>query len=171
MFDLKDKSVIITGGCSGMGRATVIIAAQLGAAVTIADLNDSNAEQVLDEVREHGGQAQFVRTDVSKEAEVAAMVAAAIDAYGRLDGAFNNAAIPGYHIPLHELTAEQFARTQSVNLFGVFYCMKHELIAMMKGSGGSIVNNSAAGSVVAVPHIGDYTASKSGVNGLPAPAP
>jgi NAD(P)-dependent dehydrogenase (short-subunit alcohol dehydrogenase family) len=166
MIDLKDKSILITGGCSGMGRATAILAADAGAHVTIADLNDVDAEGVLKDIRNRGGKAQFVRTDVSVERDVEAMVAAAVNAYGKLDGAFNNAAISGYNIPLHELTADQFARTQAVNLFGVFYCMKHELIAMIKNERGAIVNNSAAGSVVAVPNLGDYTASKSGVNGL-----
>jgi NAD(P)-dependent dehydrogenase (short-subunit alcohol dehydrogenase family) len=107
-----------------------------------------------------------VATDVADEAQVEALVAAAVDKFGRLDGAFNNAGLAQANVLLHDLTATQWRRIQSVNYDGVFFCMKHEIRTMLQTGGGAIVNTSSALGRVAVPRSADYCGSKGGVLGL-----
>jgi 2,5-dichloro-2,5-cyclohexadiene-1,4-diol dehydrogenase 1 len=166
MIDLSGKSVVVTGGSSGMGRATAVMASHAGASVTIGDVDLDRGNEVVREIVAHGGRAHFIRTNVSREEDVKALIKGAIGTFGGLDGAFNNAAISGAAKPLHEITLEEFTRTQQVNFQSIFLCMKYEILAMRERGGGSIVNNSAAGSVIGIPNISDYASSKSGVNGL-----
>jgi 2,5-dichloro-2,5-cyclohexadiene-1,4-diol dehydrogenase 1 len=166
MYDLKGKSIIITGGGSGMGREAALLAAKAGAMITIADIGIPGGEETVGLIGQSGGVSQFVRTDIAAEADVAALVAAAVRAYGRLDGAFNNAAIPQSSATLHELSAETFRRALDINVTGTFYCLKHEIIAMLKTGGGAIVNTASAAGVTAFPSASEYVTSKHAVIGL-----
>lgn len=166
MYDLKGKSVIVTGGGSGMGREAALLAAEAGARITVADINVDGGAETVRLIEANGGTAQFVRTDIADEAQAQAMVAAAVSAYGRLDGAFNNAAIPQSSGILHELTAETFRRALDINVTGTFFCMKHEIAAMLETGSGAIVNTSSAAGVTAFPAGSEYISSKHAVLGL-----
>ena len=166
MTHLHGRSLIVTGGASGIGRAAVLAAAKAGARVTIADRDAAGAEAVCAEAKALGGEAQAVPTDVSEEAEVVRLVAAAVSAYGRLDAAFNNAAISSVNIPLTDLPLELYERTQAINLRSVFLCMKHEITAMLQTGGGAIVNTASTAAIHAIPHSGEYAAAKAGVLGM-----
>ena len=166
MAELKGKSIIITGGASGIGEAAALLAARAGARVTVADLNRSLGDAVVKEIRTNGGEAQFVRMDIAEEAQVQAMVAAAVSSFGRLDGAFNNAGVPNAGLPLAELSFDAFRRNIGINLCGTFLCMKYEIAAMLKTGGGAIVNTSSNAGVLAIANGADYVSSKHGVIGL-----
>ena len=166
MYDLHAKSIIVTGGGSGMGREAAILAASAGALVTVADVVESAGQETVERIRSTDGKAQFVKVDIAVESEVEAMVDAAVSTFGRLDGAFNNAAIPQRSKPFHELTEDDLKRIMGINVIGTFFCMKHEIIAMRTTGGGAIVNTSSAGGVVAFPFAGEYVASKHAVVGL-----
>jgi NAD(P)-dependent dehydrogenase (short-subunit alcohol dehydrogenase family) len=170
---LQDKVAIVTGAGRGMGSATALRLAQEGAKVVVADINAEEGEATASAIREAGGEALFVRTDVSKASEVAAMVAAAESTYGGLDIIFNNAAIQliGVDTRAHELEEEIWDRIQSVNLKGVWLCMKYAITAMLKErngrTGGSIINNaSPTGLVGCAPYDTAYSSAKGGVYGL-----
>ncbi|MGP3534207.1 SDR family NAD(P)-dependent oxidoreductase [Microbacterium sp. RD1] len=163
---LDDKTVLITGGASGIGAATAAHIASLGARVAVVDLDDEAGQGVVDAIRSSGGTASYFRADVGSEDEVEAMVAAVIDTFGSLDGAFNNAGIEQANVLLHELTAAQWDRAIRVDLTGVFTCIKFEVRAMLERGGGSIVNTSSALGRVAVPLASEYIAAKHGVIGL-----
>jgi 2,5-dichloro-2,5-cyclohexadiene-1,4-diol dehydrogenase 1 len=166
MYDLQDHSIIVTGGGSGIGRETAILAAAAGAAITVADVSEDAGRATVEQILTAGGKAQFVKADIAVEAEVEAMVDAAIGTFAKLDGAFNNAAISQRSKPFHELTGEDFTRIMEINVIGTFFCMKHEILAMRSSGGGSIVNTSSAGGVVAFPFAAEYVASKHAVVGL-----
>jgi NAD(P)-dependent dehydrogenase (short-subunit alcohol dehydrogenase family) len=132
----------------------------------VADVAVALGEDTVSAIRQQDGEAIFVATDVADEAQVEALVAAAVDKFGRLDGAFNNAGLAQTNVLLHDLTATQWRRIQSVNYDGVFFCTKHEIRAMLRTGGGSIVNTSSTLGWVAVPRSADYCGSKGGVLGL-----
>ena len=171
---MRDKSIIVTGGGSGIGAATVLMAARGGASVTIADLNVNGGEAVLAQVLAAGGNAQFIQTDIASETDVRAMVDAALKKYGRLDAAFNNAGVSAHsHDPkvanfclFAELPLEIFNRGLMINATGTFLCMKYELQAMLAGGGGSIVNNASNAGILAISGAADYMAAKHAVIGL-----
>lgn len=163
---LEGKAVIVTGGGAGIGRAAAIACAAAGARVVVADINEAPGKDTVSAIRQQDGEAIFVATDVADEAQVEALVAAAVDKFGRLDGAFNNAGLAQANVLLHDLTATQWRRIQSVNYDGVFFCMKHEIRTMLQTGGGAIVNTSSALGRVAVPRSADYCGSKGGVLGL-----
>jgi NAD(P)-dependent dehydrogenase (short-subunit alcohol dehydrogenase family) len=165
-YRLKDKSVIITGAASGIGRATALLVEDSGAKVTVADTNSEGGERVVDEIVSAGGTAHFVHTDISNEDSVEELVARAVEKYGRLHGAFNNAAIAGRGGALHEWSAEEYDRLIGITLTGAFFCLKHEVKHMIEAGGGSIVVTSAGGAFRMVPEIGAYALAKGGVNGL-----
>lgn len=172
--DLTNKSIIITGGGSGIGAAAAVRAAARGARVTIADRDEATGRKILDEVLTAGGTAQFVRTDISHASQVEALVAAAVSAYGRLDAAFNNAGVPAYShrgggqapTDLADLPVEVFKQGMEVNVVGTFLCMQYEIAAMLKTGGGSIVNTSSGAGLFAIPFAADYMAAKHAVIGL-----
>lgn len=166
MNDLRDKVVICTGGASGIGRSAAEIMAGRGAKLVISDLNEVQGLEVVDSIRSQGGEAVFVRTDVSNEDDVRQMVRYAIEAYGRLDGAFNNAGIGPGSNSLHQLDLAAWQRTIDINLTGVFLCIKHEIAAMLGNGGGAIVNTSSAAGVRGNVMFSEYVASKHGVIGL-----
>ncbi len=160
----KDKVAIVTGGSFGIGKATAILFAQHGAKVVIADNVDDS--ETLDTIKKAGGTAIFTKCDVSKESDVINMVEKTIDNYGRLDFAFNNAGIEGLRAPAHECTNDNWQRVMSVNLDGVWFCMKHQIPHMLKQGKGAIVNNASVAGLVGFGGIPAYVASKHAVVGL-----
>jgi NAD(P)-dependent dehydrogenase (short-subunit alcohol dehydrogenase family) len=165
---LEGTVALVTGGASGIGRATALTFTREGAKLIIADMNEDGGQQTVHLITEKGGEAIFVRTDVSKAVEVQALISTAVETYGRLDCAHNNAGISSRpRAPLHECTEETWDRVLAVNLKGVWLCMKYELIQMLKQSSGTIVNTaSIMGLVGSWSGTAAYNASKHGVVGL-----
>ncbi|MCY1075779.1 SDR family NAD(P)-dependent oxidoreductase [Archangium lansingense] len=163
---LKDKVIIVTGATSGIGAATAVEAARQGARVVLAGRRTDRGEEVVGLIRANGGQALFVRTDVSQEADIEALIARTVREYGRLDGAFNNAGIPGPLGKLAELPAAEYRQLMAINLDSVFLCMRHEIQAMQKTGGGSIVNCASVLGLVAGPGFGAYSSAKHGMLGM-----
>lgn len=164
--ELDGKVAIITGAASGIGCGAVGVFAREGARLVLADINEPEGEKAAAGVREAGGEALFVRCDVSREADVSALVAAAVDAFGRLDCAFNNAGIGPPLKPLVEHTEEDWRRVYEADLLSVFLCMKHQMPAMERAGGGAIVNVSSNSALRAVATIAPYSAMKAGILGL-----
>ena len=165
-YDFTGQVALVTGGSSGMGLATVRAFAEAGAAVVLADINEKTLRTATDDLRTAGHQVLGVRCDVSDEESVAALVKAAVDTYGRLDMAFNNAGIQVPPSDAADEPAEVFDRVNAINLRGVWACMKHELAQMRAQGSGAIVNCSSLGGLVGLPRRAAYDASKHGVIGL-----
>jgi NAD(P)-dependent dehydrogenase (short-subunit alcohol dehydrogenase family) len=165
MHRFTDKVALITGASTGIGRATALAFAREGAAVAIGDI-DLRAAQTVRDIEAAGGRAFFRVCDVSKPAEVAALVAACTDAYGRLDCAFNNAGVLPPPVPMHEVTEENLDRILEVDLKGVFFCMQAEIRQFLVQGGGAIVNTASVAGVVADPNMSAYVAAKHAVVGL-----
>ena len=163
---LDGSVIIVTGASSGIGRATAFALASEGAAVTVADVQETEGEATASAIRDKGGRAVFVPTDVSIDESVAAMVEATVDAFGGLDAAFNNAGIEGISAPTHECSVENWNRTLAVNLTGVWSCMRYEIPRLLDRGGGSIVNCASVAGLVGFAGIPAYTAAKHGVVGL-----
>jgi glucose 1-dehydrogenase len=164
---LKDKAAIITGAAMGMGAATAKLFAEAGARVLVADMNEEHGRAVVKEIEAGGGTAVFHRTDVSDSAQAKAMVQAAVDAFGRLDVAVNNAALTPDGKPVADIDENYWDRLMSVDLKGVALCLKWELQQLVKqGGGGSIVNISSVSGFRPRPNTPIYNAAKHGVNGL-----
>ncbi|MGM7699601.1 SDR family NAD(P)-dependent oxidoreductase [Microbacterium sp. A84] len=164
---LQDKVIIVTGSAQGMGAATARLAAAAGAKVIVADFNEAGGQAVVDSIKAEGGEATFVMTDVSDSASVENMVKKTVEAYGRLDGAVNNAALKPDTSPLSELDDSYFDRLIGVDLKGVALCLKFELRQLIEqAQGGSIVNISSTNAFRPQYNQGVYTAAKHGVVGL-----
>jgi len=163
---LEGKSIIVTGGGGGIGRAAAMNFAASGARVMVVDWSADAGVETRDMVRAAGGDIEFAQVDVSDEAGVQAMVAATVEQFGRIDGAFNNAGIQMHLKLLPDLSFEEYEKVIKVNLHGVFFCMKHEIAAMRKTGGGAIVNTSSTGGQMAIPMSAEYAATKHGVIGL-----
>jgi NAD(P)-dependent dehydrogenase (short-subunit alcohol dehydrogenase family) len=163
---LQGKIALVTGGGSGIGRATALILAREGAKIMIADYVPEGGDRTVKLIKEKGGEASFVPTDVAIPSQVEAMVNKTVETYGRIDCAFNNAGIEGRMANTAEATEENFDRIIAINLKGVWLCMKYEITQMLKQGGGSIVNTASAAGLVAVETLSAYTASKHGVVGL-----
>lgn len=163
---LEDKVALVTGGGSGIGRASALTFAREGAKVIVADVVVEGGEETMQMIREAGGEAIFVKADVSKAAEVEALINKAVETYGRLDCALNNAGIEGIKAPTVDCTEENWDRTININLKGVWLCMRCEIHQMLKQGGGAIVNTSSTAGLVGVQGRPAYVASKHGVVGL-----
>jgi NAD(P)-dependent dehydrogenase (short-subunit alcohol dehydrogenase family) len=159
------RSIIVTGGASGIGGASVELAAARGWAVTVADRNPAG-QAIADAVKAGGGEAQFVETDVAEESSVRALVDQAVNAYGQLQGAINCAGVVGASKPIHEIGVEEWDRVNRINLRGMFLCLKYEVAAMWPHKSGSIVAISSAAAIKGLPWSSDYCASKAGIDGM-----
>lgn len=166
MGQLTGKVAIVTGASTGIGEATARALALEGAAVVIADVDGERGEAVAGDIRDKGGTALFVETDVSDDDSVAAMVERTVQELGGLDIAFNNAGIEGIPAITHECTPENWHRTLAVNLTGTWSCMRHEIPRMLERGGGSIVNCASIAGLVGFASIPAYVASKHGIVGL-----
>jgi NAD(P)-dependent dehydrogenase (short-subunit alcohol dehydrogenase family) len=162
----SEKVVIVTGATSGIGRATALAFAREGAKVVIAGRRESEGTEVVREIEQAGGEALFVKTDVTREADAQALVARTVERFGRLDFAFNNAGIFIDQGPITHTTDEVFDVTMNVNVRGVLYGMKHQIPAILKSGGGAIVNNASVLGLTVVPGAPVYNASKFAVIGL-----
>lgn len=164
---LDAKIILVTGGSTGIGRASALILAREGAHVVIADVQDEEGERTVGLVREAGGRAEYHHVDVTDEARVMALVGDIAARYGRLDGAFNNAGIEGPSAKISDYGIEHWHRVIAVNLTGVFVCMKAEIEQMKKQhDGGSIVSTASAAGLIGIPGAAAYNAAKHGVVGL-----
>ena len=163
---LDGKVALVTGGSSGIGRAAAVAFAREGARVTVADVNLEGGEETVDKIRRSGGQAVFVRTDVSKTGDVEAMVARTRETYGRVDCAFNNAGIAGDRSLIHEHPENMWDLIIDIHLKGVWLCMKYEIIQMLEQGGGAIVNTSSVAGMVGYATASPYVAAKHGIVGL-----
>lgn len=159
------KVVLVTGASSGIGRATAIAFASAGAYVVAASRRIAEGEETVSQILEAGGEASFVKTDVSKAAEVEALVNKTLDTYGRLDCAFNNAGTPSSGL-LTDVPFDEWERVIDVNLKGTWLCLKYEIGVMLKLGGGAIVNMASIAGVVGFPGYTSYCASKGGVIAL-----
>ena len=160
-------STVVTGAAGGMGRAIALAFAAAGSRVVAADVSQDNGEETVRQIREAGGEAVFIKTDVSKNDDVAAMVNLAVAEYGGLDFAVNAAAVEFEVDYLADLAEEDWDRMIAINLKSIFLSMKHEINAMLVGDkGGAIVNIASTNSYRPQPHQSAYTASKFGVLGV-----
>ena len=163
---MTGKVVVITGGAAGIGRASAIAFAREGASVIIGDIDGAGAEETVSRIREGGGKATSVRTDVTKSADVQRMVQSAVEQHGGLDYAFNNAGFVGSSAGIVGTTEEQWHQAVALNLTSVWLCMKYEIPEMLKRGGGAIVNNGSVVGLVGSPLIVGSVATKHGVSGL-----
>jgi len=161
-----NKSVLVTGAGSGIGRATALAFAAEGARLIVGDVNETQGEATAKLVRERGGVATFVRADVSRSSDCAAMVEHALRLYGQLDVAFNNAGINIRVAPIADIDEEEWQGILAVNLTGIFLCMKHEIPAMKRSGGGAIINTASVGGVIGTAGVTAYCATKHGVVGI-----
>jgi len=159
---VEDKVALVTGAASGIGRATAQALAREGARVMLSDLDDDAGQKTAATLAE----ARYVHCDVTSEDSVKAMVAATLDAFGRLDCAVNNAGITPVPGPLHDLALDEWNRTLAINLTSVFLCMKYEIPVMQKQGAGAIVNMASGAGIVPTPGLVGYCASKHGVLGI-----
>jgi NAD(P)-dependent dehydrogenase (short-subunit alcohol dehydrogenase family) len=166
MGALDGKVALVTGGSSGIGRESALAFARAGAKVVAADVDEKGGEETVSMIKDAGGDAIFVKTDVTDMDQVEALVAKTVDTYGRLDCAHNNAGIEGVGGACTECTEENWDRTIAINLTGVFNCCKAELPHLLKQGGGAIVNTASVAGLVGFPGLPAYVASKFGVNGL-----
>ena len=158
------KVAIVTGGASGIGKATAIAFARLGAKVVVADTQDGAETVAL--IKKAGSEGLFIHCDVSQEKDVKSMVEETIKTYGRLDYGVNNAGVEGVQTSLQDLSEKDWDRTININLKGVWLCMKHEIPYMLLQGQGAIVNTASIAGVVGFPNMSAYVSSKHGVAGL-----
>lgn len=170
--NLEGKSALVTGGASGIGRATALAFAREGARVAVADILEEAAQGTVSEIKAMGGQALAIACDVTDDNAVKAMIAATVDAFGGLDCAFNNAGIAPYQVnaggqKIADVAPEAWRRLIDVNLTGVWLCLRHEVAQMRaQGSGGVIINTASILGLVGTATSSAYVAAKHGVVGL-----
>ena len=170
--DLEGKSALVTGGASGIGRATALAFAREGARVAVADIMQDAAQRTVNEIKAMGGDALAIACDVTDDDAIKAMIAATVDAFGSLDCAFNNAGIAPYQVnaggqKIADVAPEAWRRLIDVNLTGVWLCLRHEVAQMRaQGSGGVIINTASILGLVGTATSSAYVAAKHGVVGL-----
>lgn len=164
--EFDGRVALVTGSGSGMGRATALAFARMGAHVVVSDVRDHDAEATVATITAEGGSARSIRADVTDEAAVEALVAETLATFGRLDFAHNNAGVTDTPCTTGDLSLERWDRTIAVDLTGVFICMKHELAAMAAAGQGVIVNTSSGAGINGVAGLPAYVAAKHGVIGL-----
>lgn len=160
---LDNRIALVTGGASGIGRATCLLLAGEGAKVVVADVQEEKASETVQLVEAAGGEAMSVPCDVSRAAEVEALVQNCVNEYGRLDCAVNVASILGEMGKIHECTEDNYDRVMATNTKGMWLCMKYEIIQMLKQGSGAIVNVSSVAGEVGTPDLPVYGASKAAV--------
>lgn len=160
------KVAVVTGAASGIGRATALKLASIGMQVVVADIDEPSGQDTVARIAKAGGEAQFVRTDVSRDEDCARMVSTALDRFGRLDCAFNNAGIAGPSVRMTEYGIADWQRIIGINLTGVFQCLVHEINAMRTTGGGAIVNTASVMGLSGTVGASAYTAAKHAVLGL-----
>ena len=166
MKTLENKVALVTGGTSGIGKATAIALGVAGAKVVFSGRRECEGEDTAALIRQSGAECLFVRSDVSSEADVKALIEKTVASYGKLDVAFNNAGIESPLKPLHEQSVEDFDKLMAINVRGVFLCMKYQIQQMLTQGAGVIINNSSMGGIIAFPGVSPYIASKHAVMGL-----
>jgi NAD(P)-dependent dehydrogenase (short-subunit alcohol dehydrogenase family) len=164
--ELKGRTALVTGSAGGIGRATALAFAKAGANVVIADTNLDGLNETAALVKDQGGQAIVVRTDITKPEEVERAVGEAVSKFGRLDFAHNNAGILGAFAPIAEYPLSEFRKVMEIDCTGVFICMQYELKQMEAQGGGAIVNTASASGLIGYSGISAYTAAKHAVVGL-----
>jgi NAD(P)-dependent dehydrogenase (short-subunit alcohol dehydrogenase family) len=162
----EGKVALVTGAGSGIGRASALAFAHAGACVVISDVDAPGGEETVRQVTDAGGLARFVRTDVTDEQQVEALVAATVESFGRLDYAHNNAGVGAPPVALHEADRASFDHVLAVNLTGVWLCLKYEARQMLQQGGGAIVNTASLAGLIGFPMNVAYSASKHAVIGL-----
>lgn len=165
-LEFKDKVALVTGGSRGIGEACALSFAQKGAKVAVVDIDEENGKSVVEQIQKDGGEAIFLKVDVSDQEAVEKMVTDTVAAFGRLDYAVNNAGIGGAQADTGEYEIEDWLQVIDINLNGVFYCMRYQLPQMVKQGSGAIVNMSSILGTDAFEMTSAYTASKHGVIGL-----
>ena len=165
MESFKNKIVLVTGGTTGIGRATAVAYAKAGAKVVVAGRRVEEGNETVKQIQKAGSEGLFVKTDITKEADVKALVDQTIKTFGRLDIAFNNAGVETLG-PITDATPEQFHQVFDVNVLGVILSLKYEIPAMLKTGGGSIVNTSSIAGFIGMANVSLYVATKHAVIGL-----
>ena len=161
----QNKVVLITGATSGIGKTSALAFAKAGAKVVLSGRREAEGQAIVAEIKAAGGEATFVKADVAVEADVAALVAKTVAAYGRIDIAFNNAGVE-LTGPIVDATEPDYRRVFDINVWGVLVSMKHEIPVMLKQGGGVIINTSSVAGHVGMSGAGVYVASKHAVEGL-----
>ena len=165
MAEFTGKVVLVTGGTSGIGKATALAFAREGAKVVLSGRREKEGLAVAGEITTAGGQAHFVKADVSQEADVKRLVDETVATYGRLDIAFNNAGVE-FMGPLTEFTVEGYRKTFDANVLGVFLSLKYEIPALLKTGGGAVINTTSIAGHIGMAGAGIYIASKHAVEGI-----
>lgn len=163
---LEGKAGLVTAAGSGIGRGSAVSLAKAGAKVMVSDINEDAGKETVKIITDNGGEARFFKCDVSDEGQVKALVDETVSAFGKLDFAHNNAGISAGQKKIGELDSSDWDKTLKINLYGTFYCIKHEVNAMIKTGGGAIVNSASGAGLEGSPNMTPYTASKHGIVGL-----
>jgi NAD(P)-dependent dehydrogenase (short-subunit alcohol dehydrogenase family) len=163
MNRVEGKTIIVTGGSAGIGRAICLVLAREGARVAVTDVREDEGRKVVEKITEAGGSAEFWYLDVSNEAEIKEVFAKIRERFGGIDALVNNAGISGVNKPTHEITEEEWDKVMDVNVKGVFLCTKHALATMREAGGGSIINISSIYGIISAPDLPPYHASKGAV--------
>lgn len=163
---LQGRTIILTGAAGGIGRASAVVLAEAGAQLVLTDISEDGGQETLNDVHLANGTGIFVKADLSSEDDIKKLLSSAIDNYGQLHGAFNNAGVEQANKAIDELSLDEWQRAINIDLTSVFLCVKYEALAMLKSGGGVIVNTASSLGQVAVPNAAEYVAAKHGVMGL-----
>lgn len=160
------KVALVTGGASGIGRASALLFAREGARVLVSDIDEEGGRETAQAIASAGGESDFQMADVTNESQVAQLMQHCVERFGRLDCAHNNAGITGAMGPLHEIEFAAWQKVLDTNLNSVFLCMKYQIPLMIAQGGGTIVNTASGAGIVATPYLSPYCASKHAILGI-----